>query len=68
VRRFLPVAGRCMANVLSGEGNGEERDRAWRWKSEAELARREAKEFGNSPGKRVRHEFSDFEDGPKAKI
>jgi sarcosine oxidase/L-pipecolate oxidase len=57
-----------MANVLSGEGNGEERDRAWQWKSEAELARREAKEFGNSPSKRVRREFSDFEDGPKSKI
>jgi hypothetical protein len=57
-----------MANVLSGAGNGAERDRAWRWKSAAELARRESKEFGDSPGKRVRYEFSDFEDGPRAKI
>jgi hypothetical protein len=57
-----------MANVMSGQGNGAERDKAWAWKSEAELARCESKEFGNSPRKRVRYEFSDFEDGPRAKI
>jgi sarcosine oxidase/L-pipecolate oxidase len=57
-----------MANVMSGRGNGAERDKAWAWKSEAELARRESKEFGSSPRKRVRVEFSDFEDGPRAKI
>jgi hypothetical protein len=57
-----------MANVMSGVGNGAERDKAWAWKSAAELARRESKEFGESPRKRVRYEFSDFEDGPRAKM
>lgn len=30
--KFLPIIGKYMANVLSGKGNGEERDRAWAWK------------------------------------
>jgi sarcosine oxidase/L-pipecolate oxidase len=57
-----------MANILSGKGNGEERNRAWRWKNETELTQREGKEFGNSLGKRMRLEFSDVEDGPASKL
>lgn len=30
--KFLPTAGKYMVNVLSGEGNGEEKDNAWKWK------------------------------------
>jgi sarcosine oxidase/L-pipecolate oxidase len=57
-----------MANVMSGEGNGDERDRAWRWKSETELQQRKGKEFGNSPNKRTRLEFSDFESERASKL
>lgn len=31
--KFLPIAGKYMANVLNGAGNGEEKDKAWSWKS-----------------------------------
>jgi sarcosine oxidase / L-pipecolate oxidase len=31
--KFLPTAGKYMVNVLSGAGNGEEKNRAWGWKS-----------------------------------
>lgn len=30
--KFLPNVGKYMANVLSGEGNGQEQDHAWGWK------------------------------------
>lgn len=30
--KFLPTIGKYMANILSGEGNGAEKDRAWGWK------------------------------------
>ena len=30
--KFLPTAGKYMVNVLSGEGNSPEMDRAWGWK------------------------------------
>lgn len=33
--KFLPTAGKYMANVLNGKGNGEEKDSAWRWKKAA---------------------------------
>jgi sarcosine oxidase/L-pipecolate oxidase len=36
-RRFLPNAGKYMVNVLDGKSNGEEKDRAFAWKSEADL-------------------------------
>ena len=31
--KFLPTAGKYMVNVLSGKGNGVEKDEAWGWKS-----------------------------------
>ena len=30
--KFLPIIGKYMVNVLSGVGNGDEKDRAWSWK------------------------------------
>ncbi|EME48635.1 hypothetical protein DOTSEDRAFT_162285 [Dothistroma septosporum NZE10] len=30
--KFLPIIGKYMVNVLKGNGNGEEKDRAWGWK------------------------------------
>jgi sarcosine oxidase/L-pipecolate oxidase len=35
--RFLPNAGKYMVNVLDGKSNGEEKDRAFAWKSMADL-------------------------------
>jgi len=32
--KFLPVIGEYVANVLAGNGNGEEMDATWSWKSE----------------------------------
>ncbi|CAA9956719.1 Fructosyl amino acid oxidase [Pyrenophora teres f. maculata] len=66
--KFLPVAGAYMCNVLQGKSNGEEKDQAWKWKSAAELRRRQGKEFGDSPRKRVRSELSEYEDGVGAKL
>ncbi|KAF7591199.1 hypothetical protein BBP40_001858 [Aspergillus hancockii] len=31
--KFLPTIGKYVANVLNGNGNGSEKDRAWGWKS-----------------------------------
>lgn len=36
--RFLPNIGKYMLNVLNGRGNGLEKDRAWGWKTGAQLA------------------------------
>lgn len=33
VVRFLPVIGKYIANVLYDTSNGEEKDKAWGWKS-----------------------------------
>lgn len=30
--KFLPTAGKYMLNVLTGDGNGAEKDKAWGWK------------------------------------
>ncbi|CZT14152.1 related to FAD-dependent oxidoreductase [Ramularia collo-cygni] len=35
--KFLPNAGKYMLNVLAGEGNGPEKDKAWGWKVEGEF-------------------------------
>lgn len=49
--RFMPNIGKYMLNVLNGQGNGPEKDRAWGWKTAAQLAAaeegmtRELKEF-----------------------
>lgn len=32
--KFLPIAGQYMVNVLNGEGNGTEKDKAWGWKED----------------------------------
>jgi len=36
--KFLPNSGKYMMNVINGKSNGEEKDRAFGWKTEAELA------------------------------
>ncbi|KAK7705306.1 hypothetical protein SLS64_008143 [Diaporthe eres] len=43
--KFLPNIGKYMLNVLKGQSNGPEKDKAWGWKSSAELeaAKRENK-------------------------
>ena len=41
--KFLPTAGKYVANVLRGKGNGEEMDRRWQWKT-AEYSGRGAHE------------------------
>lgn len=35
--RFMPNIGKYMLNVLNGNSNGPEKDKAWSWKSEREL-------------------------------
>jgi sarcosine oxidase / L-pipecolate oxidase len=32
--KFLPIAGKYMANVLSGRSDGSEKDEAWQWKKD----------------------------------
>ncbi|CAO2655524.1 Nn.00g043270.m01.CDS01 [Neocucurbitaria sp. VM-36] len=59
--KFLPIAGAYMCNLLCGKSNGEEKDRAWGWKSEQQLGERGGKEFGDSPRKEERKELRDFE-------
>lgn len=54
-RRFLPNAGKYMLNVLEGKSNGAEKDRAFAWKTKAEL---ECKQ-GRSA---VRREWRDLQD------
>ncbi|KAJ9623569.1 hypothetical protein H2203_005831 [Taxawa tesnikishii (nom. ined.)] len=60
--KFLPTAGKYMVNVLTGEGNGEERDQAWGWKS-ARFGGRGAHEK-TAP----QRDLSDLEDGARAKL
>lgn len=65
--KFMPNAGEYLLNVLNGKSNGEEKDRAWKWKSEDELKERGAKEFGESPRNENRRELKDF-DEEKARL
>ena len=65
--KFMPNAGKYILNVLIGKSNGEEKDRAWKWKSEEELKGRGAKEFGNSPRNGNRRELREFGE-EKAKL
>lgn len=51
-----------MWNILNGRSNGQERDRAWKWKTEEELKKRQGKEFGASPKNVERREMSSFEE------
>jgi sarcosine oxidase/L-pipecolate oxidase len=61
--RFLPVAGKYMCNVLKGQSNGDEKDRAWKWKSGEELKKKQAKEFGDSPRKEgLRKQLREYDD------
>ncbi|KAJ4359988.1 uncharacterized protein N0V89_000547 [Didymosphaeria variabile] len=60
--KFMPNAGKYLLNVLYGKSNGEEKDRAWKWKNEVELEERGAKEFGESPRNRTRLDLNDFEE------
>lgn len=46
--KFLPVAGKYVAKVLKGESCGEEKDRAWKWKSKDERNVEGGLEFGKS--------------------
>ncbi|KAI4619941.1 hypothetical protein J4E80_004465 [Alternaria sp. BMP 0032] len=66
--KFLPVAGAYMCNVLSGKGNGEEKDTAWKWKSAEELSCRKGKEFGESPRDCDKKELSEYEEGAASKL
>ncbi|KAL1592245.1 hypothetical protein SLS60_011322 [Paraconiothyrium brasiliense] len=58
--KFMPNAGKYLLNVLDGKSNGEEKDRAWKWKNEAELKERAAKEFGESPRNGNRPDLNDY--------
>ncbi|KAI3399563.1 hypothetical protein diail_6202, partial [Diaporthe ilicicola] len=53
--KFLPNIGKYMLNVLSGESNGPEKDKAWGWKTGAEL---DAARKGNK--RTVQREFEEF--------
>ena len=57
-----------MCNVLQGKSNGDEKDAAWKWKSAAELQRRQSKEFGESPRNSQRRELSEYEEGVVSKL
>lgn len=50
----MPNIGKYMMKVLNGESNGSEKDKAWGWKSKAEL---------RTPSQFARKELRDFEDG-----
>jgi sarcosine oxidase/L-pipecolate oxidase len=51
--KFLPVAGKYVAKVLKGESLGEEKERAWKWKTEQERNIGGGLEFGRSGKKNV---------------
>jgi sarcosine oxidase/L-pipecolate oxidase len=57
-----------MSNVLKDKSNGEEKDTAWKWKSEEELRQRKGKEFGDSPRNGERKELSECEDAVMSKL
>jgi sarcosine oxidase/L-pipecolate oxidase len=61
--KFLPTVGTYIVNVLNGKSNGEEKDKAWRWKRE--WSSRGAHEKVMPKG-----ELRDFEDGgrPTSKL
>lgn len=50
----MPNIGKYMIKVLNGESNGPEKDRAWGWKSKAEL---------RTPSQFARKELEDFNNG-----
>lgn len=67
--KFMPVAGKYVAKVLKGESCGEEKDQAWKWKSEKELGKSGGLEFGESGKREVsgRKDWAEYE-GEKCKL
>ncbi|EME89434.1 uncharacterized protein MYCFIDRAFT_28383 [Pseudocercospora fijiensis CIRAD86] len=63
--KFLPILGKYMCRVLSGEGNGMEKDRAWGWKRDFEIGRREHGAHENTLPKR---DLGDIWHGVEAKV
>jgi len=61
--KFLPTIGAYIVNVLNGKSNGEEKDKAWKWK-------REWANLGAHEKVMPKGELSDFEDAsrPKARL
>lgn len=58
----MPNAGKYMLNVLDGISNGEEKDAAWAWKTDADW--NDVREFGLMSGKAVaKRELKDLEGG-----
>ncbi|KAK4499230.1 hypothetical protein PRZ48_009743 [Zasmidium cellare] len=60
--KFMPVAGKYFINILNGESNGDEKDKAWGWKTDADW--NDVREFGLLSGKAVaKVELRDLESG-----
>ncbi|KAF2165553.1 hypothetical protein M409DRAFT_24406 [Zasmidium cellare ATCC 36951] len=60
--KFMPVAGKYMINILDGESNGEDKDRAWAWKTDPNWT--DVREFGLLSGKAVaKVELRELESG-----
>lgn len=58
----MPVAGKYMINILNGESNGAEKDKAWGWKTGSDWT--DVREFGLLSGKAVaKVELRDLESG-----
>jgi sarcosine oxidase/L-pipecolate oxidase len=68
--KFLPVAGKYVSKVLNGESCGEEKDLAWKWKSEAERDTEGGLEFGKSQKRSAsgRRELAVGQQEEKAKL
>ncbi|KAK4986558.1 hypothetical protein LTR50_005242 [Elasticomyces elasticus] len=60
--KFLPNIGKYMVNVLDGVSNGDERDQAWGWKSEAFSGR------GAHEKTEPKRELCDLDDTVAAKL
>lgn len=63
--KFLPIAGKYIANVLNGAGNGSEKDSAWAWKT-ANDGRRGAHE--KTAPKRDLKDLEDDQMSPDSKL
>lgn len=58
----MPIAGKYIINIMNGESNGEDKDRAWAWKTNADW--NDVREFGLLSGKAVaKRELKDLEGG-----
>jgi sarcosine oxidase/L-pipecolate oxidase len=65
--KFLPIAGKYVAKVLRGESCGEEKDRAWKWKTNEERQHTGGLEFGKSTSRR-RDNFQFSIQGSRARL